>query len=73
MTVEGFLGSHRRNDYVSVVSNLISVYQSLGCCMSLQLHFLHSHLDFFWKNLENASEEHGERFHQEIQVMEKRY
>ena len=41
--------------------------------MSLKLHFLYSHLDFFQDNLGNVSEEHGERFHQDIQVMEKRY
>ena len=41
--------------------------------MSMKLHFLHSRLDFFRDNLENVSEEHSERFHQDIQVMEKRY
>ena len=30
-------------------------------------------LRFFWPNLTDMSEEHGERFHQDIQVMEKRY
>ena len=73
MIVEGFLGNHRRDDYAMVVSNLIESYKKLGCCTSLKLHFLHSHLDFFWDNLGNISEEHGERFHQDIQVMEKRY
>ena len=73
MIVEGFLGNHRRDDYAMVVSNLIESYKKLGCCTSLKLHFLHSHLDFFWDNLGNIREEHGERFHQDIQVMEKRY
>ena len=73
MIVEGFLGNHQRDDYAMVVSNLIESYKKLGCCMSLKLHFLHSHLDFFQENLENVSEEHGEKFHQDIQVMEKCY
>ena len=73
MIVEGFLGNHRRDDYAMVVSNLIESYKKLGCRMSLKLHFLHSHLDFFWDYLGNVSEEHGERFHQDTQVMEKRY
>jgi len=30
-------------------------------------------LRFFRPNLTDVSEEHGERFHQDIQVMEKRY
>ena len=73
MIVEGFLGNHRRDDYAMVVLNLIENYENLGCRMSLKLHFLHSHLDFFRDNLGNVSDEHGERFHQDIQVIEKRY
>ena len=73
MIVKGFLGKHRRDDYAMLVSNLIKGYEKLGCRMSLKLHFLHSHLDFFRDNLGNVSEEHSERFHQDIQVTEKRY
>ena len=73
MIVEGFLGKHRKNDHAMLVSNLIKSYENLGCRMSLKLRCLHSHLDFFRDNLGNVSEEHGERFHQDIQVMEKRY
>jgi hypothetical protein len=42
-------------------------------CMSLEVHFLDSHLDFFPKNLGAVSFEHGERFHQDISTIEKRY
>jgi len=41
--------------------------------MSLKIHFLESHLDFFPENLGEVSDEHCERFHQDIMVMEKRY
>jgi hypothetical protein len=41
--------------------------------MSLKLHFLDSHLDLFPKNLKEVSDEHGERFHQDISIMEKRF
>ena len=41
--------------------------------MSIKLQFLCSHLDFFQKNLGDFSKEHGERFHQDIEPMEKRY
>jgi hypothetical protein len=34
---------------------------------------LHSHLDFFPNNCDMVSDEHGERFHQEIATMEKLY
>ena len=33
------------------------------------MHYLRSHLDFFRPNLTAVSEEHGERFHQVVQVM----
>jgi len=41
--------------------------------MSLKTHFLHSHLDFFTENRGAVSDDHGERFHQDISSMEKRY
>ncbi|UYV73796.1 hypothetical protein LAZ67_11000937 [Cordylochernes scorpioides] len=47
--------------------------KALGCNMSLMIYFLHSHLDFFPDNLVAVSDEHGERFHQDISSMEKRY
>ena len=71
MIVDGFLGNHRTDDYEMVVSNLIESYEKLGCRMSMKLHFLHSHQYFFRDNLGDVSEEHGERFHQDIQVIGK--
>jgi len=41
--------------------------------MSLKIHFLKSHLDFFPENLGEFSDEHGENFHEDILTMEKRY
>ena len=41
--------------------------------MSVKLHFLHSHLEYFPDNLGYYSEEQGERFHQALNVMERRY
>jgi hypothetical protein len=41
--------------------------------MNLKIHFLNSHLDFLTKNLGAVSEEQGERFHQDIKEMERRY
>jgi hypothetical protein len=34
-------------NYVEIVEELLSSYCALGCNMSLKLHFLQSHLDFF--------------------------
>jgi len=41
--------------------------------MSLKIHFLRSHLDFFPESCGAVTDEHGERFHQDISSMEKRY
>jgi len=41
--------------------------------MSLKIYILESHLDFFPENLGEVSDEHSERFHQDIMAMEKRY
>ncbi|GFY24534.1 uncharacterized protein TNCV_1015801 [Trichonephila clavipes] len=41
--------------------------------MSVKVHFLLSHLDYFPESLGAVSEEQGERFHQDIKEMERRY
>jgi len=41
--------------------------------MSLKLHFLHSLLDFLNENMGAPSDEHGEKFHQDISEMGKKY
>ena len=41
--------------------------------MSIKLHFLHGHLINFPENTVAASDEQGERFHQDLKVMEERY
>lgn len=71
--VANFLGNYKAPNYVEEVDNLLQAYKSMKCNMSLKIHFLHSHLDFFPTNLGAVSDEHGERFHQDIASMEKRY
>ena len=41
--------------------------------MSLKVYFQYAHLDNFPKHLGDMSEEHGERFHQDIKTLETRY
>ena len=41
--------------------------------MSLKIDILESILDFFPENLGEVSDEHGERLHQDILAVEKRY
>lgn len=41
--------------------------------MSLKIHFLHSRLDFLDERPVDVSDEHGDRFHNDIAAMETRY
>jgi hypothetical protein len=38
----------------------------MGCNVSLKVRFLDPHLEFFPENLGAVSDEHGERFHQDM-------
>ena len=66
-------GGHKKSEiYVEIVEELLSTYRALGCNMSLNLHFLQSHLDFFPGNMGSVSDEHCEKFHQDISRMKKK-
>ena len=71
--VHGFLGNHKDENYVSQVRNLIENYERMGCRMSLKVHVLDAHLQKFKENLGDFSEEHGECFHQDVLLLERRY
>nr|CAI5835337.1 unnamed protein product [Callosobruchus analis] len=71
--VEKFLGKHKSENYVEIVNKMLNSFKALGCNMSIKLHYLDSHLDRFPENLGDMSEEQGERFHQDIKIMEDRY
>ena len=71
--INNFLDSKKSENYADIVQDMLIVYQKLGCRMSLEIHFLHSHLNFFPDNLGDVSDEHGERCHQDISDIETRY
>ncbi|GFT51488.1 uncharacterized protein TNCV_51121 [Trichonephila clavipes] len=73
LVVTGFLGNKKDPNYKALVAELLQNYKILGCNMSVKVHFLHSHLDYFPENLGAVSEAQGERFHQDIKEMERRY
>ena len=52
---------------------MLACFEVLGCRMSLKVHFLHAHLDYFTQNLGNMSEKLSERIHQDIKSVETRY
>jgi len=71
--VTGFLGNRRVDTYKDRMEELLSSYQKLGCNLSVKIHFLSSHLDFFPENCGSVSDKPSERFHQDIAAMEGRY
>ena len=71
--VNNFLGNTKSPKYKEIVKTLFANFHKLRCNMSVKVHFLHSHLEYFPTNLGALSEEQGERFHKDIKIMEKRY
>ena len=71
--VQNFLGNHKASNYKQLVMHMLKCFEKLGANMSIKLHYLFSHLDRFPQNLGDFSDEQGERFHQDIKVMEERY
>ncbi|GBN45727.1 hypothetical protein AVEN_206458-1 [Araneus ventricosus] len=71
LVITSFLGNKKDRNYKSIVEEMIKNFKILGCSMSLNVHFLDSHLDYFPENLGAVSEEQGEIFHQDIKEMER--
>jgi len=53
--VTSFLGNRRAFNYKELAEELLSSYQKLGCNMSVKIHFLSSHVDFFPENQDTAA------------------
>jgi hypothetical protein len=67
-----FLGNQKDPNFKRIVCKMLIKFKHLGCSMSLKVHFMASHLDYYPENLGAVSEEQGERFHQDIKEMERR-
>lgn len=71
--IEGFFGNKRTPDYNQRALTLRKSFKALKVNMSTKVHLLLDHLEEFPPNCGDYSDEQGERFHQDISVMEKRY
>ena len=71
--VREFLGNTKASNYRYFVDVMLRNFQALGSRMSVKLHYLFSHLDYFPENLGDVSEEQGERFHQNIKTLKEKY
>ncbi|GBO44297.1 hypothetical protein AVEN_83804-1 [Araneus ventricosus] len=67
------LGNIKNPLYKTIVQRMLTAYEAQGCKMSLKVHFLLSHINCFLENLGDSSEEQGERFHQDVRDIERRY
>jgi hypothetical protein len=52
---------------------MLTAFRNIGCNMSIKMHYLLSHLSWFTENLGSMSDEHGERFHQDLKEMKTIY
>ena len=68
--IKNFLGNYKAENYEELVQTMLANFKNLGAHMSIKVHYLHSHLNKFQYNLGDFSEEQGERFHQDIKMME---
>ncbi|GBO08425.1 hypothetical protein AVEN_259886-1 [Araneus ventricosus] len=68
-----FLGNGKAENYKNLVEDMLALFQDFRCNMSLKIHFLDSHLNFYPDNCGQISDEHDECFHQDIANMEKGY
>jgi len=66
-----FLGNHKAGNYREIVSKMLKYFQTVKCNISLKLHFLHSHPEFFPQNLGEVSDEYGDRYDQDTAMTEK--
>jgi hypothetical protein len=68
-----FSGKHRSPDYRDIVSEMLDAFELIKVNMSPKIHFLKSHIDFFPSEMEQVTDEHGERFQQDLSTLEQRY
>lgn len=71
--IANVLGKHRDKNIRQKVDHLMNMFEKLAVNMSLKVHFLHHHIDWFEHQIATESDEQGERFHQVALAMETRY
>ena len=69
--INNFLGKKKLISYKDHVTNMLKAFQKLGCNMTTTVHLMFSLLNRFPDILRDVSNEEGERFLQDMKVMEK--
>ena len=70
---QNFLGNQKPENCLELVEDVLSKFKDLAVKMRIKVYYSFGHLDCFSTNFGDQSKEHGERFHQDIKVMEERY
>lgn len=77
LVVRNFLGNYKTKNYVELLINMISCFRGsfrdFGRKISMMVNYIHSYLHCFPENLDNISEEQGEKFHQNIKTVDDFY
>ena len=63
LVAKNFLGNNKARKYADLVKNMLTSLRNLGCNMSIKMHYLFSHMDWFPENLGSMSDEQGKRFY----------
>lgn len=71
--IENVLCKNRSPDYRVYIDNMMQAFDVFGVKMSLKIHMLHSHFDFYERQLSTETDETGERFHQTVMTFEDRF
>lgn len=73
LVVKDFVGNNKARNYAEFVNNMMTAFRNLSCNMSVKMHNLFSHMNWFLENLGSMCDEQGKRFHQNLKEMETRY
>ena len=71
--MNNFLGNTKSRNWKHLGNTMLQNFQEMKVNISLKIHIIHSHLEFFPENLGAVSDEYEERFYQDIAEIEKRY
>ena len=60
LVMKSFLMNYKITNYIEIVNSIIDNFRDLGCNTSINVHYLHSHLDSIPENLSDNREEQDE-------------
>jgi hypothetical protein len=71
MVLENFLGRQKVPNYKHLIEEMLEAYRTTGCNISLKIHILHFHCDFFLTMTGDIRNKYGENKQHDMSTMEK--